>query len=49
MLLAIDRGDFARAFEAQGQLNRLGWTVSQSKPSGKNRTPRNKADGRGVR
>jgi hypothetical protein len=32
MLLAIDRGDFHRASEAQRQLSRLGWSVLRRKP-----------------
>jgi hypothetical protein len=32
LLLAIDRGDYPRAAEAQGQLGRLGWRVNRSNP-----------------
>jgi hypothetical protein len=34
LLLAIDRGDYRRATEAQRQLIRLGWSVVRRKPRG---------------
>jgi hypothetical protein len=32
MLLAIDRGNYHRASEAQGELARLGWRVDRRRP-----------------
>lgn len=32
MALAIERGDFRRATEAQRELRRLGWSVMQTRP-----------------
>jgi hypothetical protein len=32
LLLAIDRGDYLRASEAQRQLARLGWRVDHQRP-----------------
>jgi hypothetical protein len=32
MVLASDRGDFRRAYEAQAELGRLGWRVDRRKP-----------------
>jgi hypothetical protein len=37
MLLAIDRGDYSRAAEAQHELNRLGWNVDRRRISGQAR------------
>lgn len=45
MLLAIDRGDFRRATEAQRELSRLGWDVARRNPR---RKPCHEADGQGV-
>ena len=43
MLLAVDRGDWSRAAEAQRELNRLGWNVSRLKAH----KSRHKAAGQG--
>jgi hypothetical protein len=32
MLIAIDRGNWQRASESQGQLERLGWKVKRTRP-----------------
>jgi len=48
MLLAIDRGDWSRAAEAQRELNRLGWNVDRRKTRQKPRKSRQTAAGKGV-
>ena len=49
MLLAIDRGDWSRAAEAQGELSRLGWNVGRRrKARQKAHQPRHEATERKV-
>ncbi len=51
MLLAIDRGDWSRAAEAQCELNRLGWNVDRRRKTRKNsyKAPQTAAGRDGVR
>jgi hypothetical protein len=48
LIIAIDRGEYIRASEAQGHLARLGWSVAPEKSGQKPHEPRHEAAGRGV-
>jgi hypothetical protein len=46
LLIAIDKGEYRHAAEAQRRLARLGWNVSPRKPRQIAHAPRQKAPGR---